>query len=66
MFHATTSIVNASFLTLVFPSQRKTAEVTPIPKDGDHEQTNNRPISLLPVLFKVCKMVIHNQLTSYL
>lgn len=28
-----------------------TAEVTPIPNEGDHEQaSNNRPISLLPVL----------------
>jgi len=45
------SIVNASFLTCVFPSKWKKAEVTPIPKDSDHEQANNnRPISLLPVL----------------
>jgi len=51
--HAITSIVNAFFLTCVFPSKWKTAEVTPIPKDGDHEQANNdRPISLLPVLSK--------------
>ena len=49
--HTITSIVNDSFLTCVFPSKWKTAEVTPIPKDGDHEQpNNNRPISLLPVL----------------
>ena len=62
-----TCIVNASFLTCVFPSKWKTAEVTPIPKDGDHEQANNnRPISLLPVLSKVCERVVHNQLTSYL
>ena len=65
--HTITSIVNASFLTCVFPSKWKTAEVTPIPKDGDHEQANNnRPISLLPVLSKVCERVVHNQLTSYL
>ena len=32
------------------------AEVTPLVKQDDHEQaTNNRPISLLPVLFKVCE-----------
>ena len=38
-----------------------------ISKDGDHEQpNNNRPISLLPVLSKVCERVVHNQFTSYL
>lgn len=41
--------------------------VTPIPKEGDQEQANNnRPISLTPVLSKVCERVVHNQLTSYL
>ena len=50
--HAIKSIVNASFLTCVFPSKWKTAEVMAIPKDDDHEQTNNnRPISLLPTHF---------------
>lgn len=65
--HAITSMVNATFLTSVFPLKWKTAKVTPIPKDGDHEQANNkRPISLLPVLSKVCERVVHDQLTSYL
>ena len=33
----------------------------------DQEQANNnRPISLTPVLSKVCERVVHNQLTSYL
>ena len=63
---AITSIVNASFATFTFPSEWKTAEVTPIPKNGDYEQaTNNRPISLLPVLSKVCERVVHNQFPSY-
>lgn len=39
----------------------------PIPKDGDHEQANNnRPISLLPVLSKICERVAHNQFNFYL
>ena len=64
---AITSIVNASFATCTFPSEWKTAEVTPIPKNGDHEQANNnRPISLLPVLLKVCERFVHNQFISYL
>lgn len=64
-----TSIVNASFVNQVFPSMWKKAEITPIPKssDCDHEQAdNNRPISLLPILSKVCEKVALNQLTPYL
>ena len=62
-----TSIVNSSLATSTFPTVWKIAEVTPIPKDGDHEQAiNNRPISLLPVLSKVCERAAYNQLTSYL
>jgi len=45
----------------------KIFEVKPIPKEGDHEiANNNRPISLLPILSKVCKRVAHNQLMEYL
>lgn len=37
------------------------------PKQGDHEIANfNRPISLLPILSKVCERVAHNQLMGYL
>ena len=62
-----TSIINATFKFDTFPLAWKTAEVTPIPKAGDHDiPNNNRPISLLPVLSKVCERVAHNQLTSYL
>ena len=62
-----TSIFNATFQSSMFPSCRKIAEVTPILKDGDQEiPKNNRPISLLPVLSKVCKRAAHDQLVSYL
>ena len=64
-----TAIVNFSLSTSTFPAVWKISEVTPIPKDGDHEQAvNNRPVSLLyiPVLSKVCERVAYNQLTSYL
>ena len=61
------SIFNASLTSGVFPSAWKMAEITPIPKEGDHEQTNNnRPISLLPMLSKVCEKVVLNQVVSYL
>ena len=60
-----TSIINASLRSRVFPTSWKIAEVWPILKNGDHEEASNyRPISLLPILSKVCERVV--QLTSYL
>ena len=62
-----TSIINATFESAIFPNMWKIAVVTPIPKEGDDEvPNNNRPISLLPVLSKVCERVAHNQFSSYL
>ena len=51
------SIINASLLSSTFPEVSKTAEITPIPKQGNHELIDNsRPISLLPALSKpVCE-----------
>ena len=43
------------------------AVIKPIPKDADREQANNnRPISLLSILSKVCERTVHNQLIPYL
>ena len=62
-----TSIINSSFNCGVFPSVWKTAEVCPIPNDGDHEvASNNRPITLLSIISKVCEKIALDQLTSYL
>ena len=62
-----TSIINNSLVNNIVPSAWKIAEVIPILKEGDHEQANNnRSISLLPVLSKVCKRVALNQLISYI
>ena len=62
-----TSIINTSLLTACFPNAWKIAEVKPIPKEGDHEiANNNRPISRLPILSKVCERVAHNQFMEYL
>ena len=62
-----TSIINTSIETCKFPTIWKLAEVAPLPKAENHElANNNRPISLLPVLSKVCERVVHNQFTSYL
>ena len=63
-----TSIINASITSQVYPSLWKKAEIVPIPKASniDHQQAeNNRPISLLPILSKVCKKVVVNQFMPY-
>jgi len=52
-----TTIINSSLASGVFPAPWKIAEVCPILKDGDHEEASNyRPISLLPILSKVCEI----------
>ena len=62
-----TSIINDSLVSGVFPSVWKNAEVTPIYKQGDHEKAdNNRPISLLPILSKICERTVLNQFMTYL
>ena len=62
-----TSIINASLLASTFPEVWKTAEITPSTKQGNHElSNNNRPISLLPALSKVCERVAYNQFVTYL
>ena len=62
-----TSIINESLASNTFLIEWKTAEVIPVLKDGDHEKPNNyRPISLLPVLSKLCERIALNQLMPYL
>ena len=62
-----THVINASLASGIFPGGWKQAEVTPIPKQGDHEQPcTNRLISLLHVLSNVCERILMNQLTAYL
>ena len=49
-----TALINSSFSDSVFPRAWKKSEVVPHLKDGDHKiPSNNRPISLLPVLSRV-------------
>ena len=62
-----TSIINTSLITSTFPENWKIADVSPILKEGDFEEAgNNRPISLLPILSKVCKKAALNHLMPYL
>ena len=50
-----------------FPLPWKKAEIVPILKSGDSEKPGNtRPISLLPILSKVCERAAHLQFTNFL
>ena len=54
-------------MTSTFPDLWKISEVIPLLKEGDHEiASNNRPLSLLEVVSKVCEKVVLNQFSSYL
>ena len=62
-----TYICNHSITNSVFPSKWKEAKVTPLHKNGPHEEINNyRPISVLPVLSKVLEKHVHESLSEYL
>jgi hypothetical protein len=51
----------------VFPSAWKISEVAPILKEGDHQvPDNNRPISLLPILSKICERAALKKLNTYM
>ena len=64
---ALTDIINCSLLTSEYPTLWKMAEVVPLLKDGDHEiADNNRPVSLLIAVSKICERVVLNQLTDYM
>ena len=59
-------LINNSILSGIFPSCLKTANVIPIPKEGDElEMCNYRPISLLSNYCKIFEKVLHYQLTNY-
>ena len=60
-------LINTSIRSSVFPSSWKLAHVVPLHKSGSRDEAANyRPISILPVLSKVCEKVVCTQLTSYL
>ena len=62
------NLINCSLQKCTFPSAWKLAEVIPLMKnDLDAEKgPNNRPISLLPILSKLCERVAYLQLTTFL
>ena len=60
-----TSIINSTFTDELFPRSWKHAKIIAILKSSDRDRDlaeNNRPISLSPILSKVCEKVALNQL----
>ena len=50
-----------------FPSQLKLADVVPVFKKEDSTLVeNSRPISLLPIIFKIFERIMLNQITTYM
>ena len=61
-----TLIINQSLRTGIFPDKLKIAKVIPIfKKDSKKLIKNYRPISVLPVIYKIFQMAIHEQLSDY-
>ena len=62
-----THIFNLSIGSNFFPNTWKVALVTPLFKDGDKSKANNyRLISLLPIISKLPKKVVHEQVYAFL
>ena len=60
-----THIINLSMQTGLFPSEWKSAKITPIHKSGSRSNFDNyRPISVLPAISKVMDFLNENKLLS--
>ena len=65
--HINADMSNCSLKSGVFPQKWKIAQVIPIHKKGNKlDLSNNRPISLLPVLLKVMEKVTEGQIRNHL
>jgi hypothetical protein len=62
-----TDIINTSISGKCFPSSWKMAIVKPLPKtDNIEDPEQQRPISLLPILSKVCERLVYDQFSDFL
>ncbi|PFX13880.1 putative RNA-directed DNA polymerase from transposon X-element [Stylophora pistillata] len=62
-----TDIINLTISTGEFPPELKEAKVTPIFKNGKrNEESNYRPISVLPLVSKIMERAIQVQLVNFL
>ena len=61
------NLINTSFASNCFAQVWKSAEVIPNFKSGDrNDPENTRPISLLPIMSKVCEKAAHKQFMDFL
>ena len=62
-----TKYFNKSIVLGQFPSEWKAARVIPVFKKGQRTMLDNyRPISILPVVSKLIKRILYNQISGYL
>ena len=62
-----TAIFTKSIITGIYPTEGKTARVTPVFKKGVKSDLNNYcPISVIPVVSKVFEKIVYDQLYQYL
>ena len=62
-----TAIFTKSILTGIYPTEWKTARVTPVFKKGVKSDINNyRPISVIPVVSEVFNKTVYDQLCQHL
>ena len=60
-------VVNSCITRCELPTSWRAASVVPLHKGGNvHDPSNYRPISILPVLSKLCERVVCSQLMAYL
>ena len=65
-FGILTNCINKSIETGFFPDSLKAANITPIfKKDDPLDKANYRPVSILPLISKVCERLILKQMSEY-
>ena len=61
------AIFNRSIVSGVFPTEWKSTKVIPLFKQEERSNLNNYcPISIIPVVTKVCERIVYNQFYEYL
>ena len=64
-FEILTNCINKSIDTGCFPDSLKKASITPIFKRDDPlDKSNDRPVSILPLISKLCERLIYSQLSE--
>ena len=60
------NLINITFRKCQFPASLKGAQVVPLHKKNDPlDKENYRPVSILPIISKVCERAMHNQLSEF-